>query len=307
MPISAPAERQKPPAGELYLDHVAHFVPDLAAASRAFEALGFRLTPESGQTTRAADGALVPAGTRFRSAMLGEGYIELIAPAADTPRTRRMRSRMGGRAGIHLVSFGTPAARDEHQRLRQHGFQPLELVRHERTASGAGGRISAARYQVVHVPYEKMPEGRVEYIEHEAPEALWQPHWVTGLNGGCALALLFVSAGDVAGVAARWAHYSGLLPEPAGRWIRLCAGRGRVLVGNPQDWSQLLGTSAPAPSIAGYGLAVEAPEPFLDAWRALGVPARQVADGLWSAAWPVVLGGGCLFGTRPALERFFTT
>ena len=27
------ADRQRPPAGELYLDHLAHFVPDLGAAA----------------------------------------------------------------------------------------------------------------------------------------------------------------------------------------------------------------------------------------------------------------------------------
>ena len=52
------AERQKPAPGELFLDHVAHFVPDLAAAGALAESLGFAVTDESVNET---DGA--PAGT----------------------------------------------------------------------------------------------------------------------------------------------------------------------------------------------------------------------------------------------------
>ena len=41
------AAQQVPPPGGLFLDHVAHFVPDLGAATRTLEALGFAVTPPS--------------------------------------------------------------------------------------------------------------------------------------------------------------------------------------------------------------------------------------------------------------------
>ena len=69
------AERQKPPPGELYLDHVAHFVPDLAAAARLLESLGFAPTPESAHRAQGA-----PAGTSNRCLMFEDGYIEILAP-----------------------------------------------------------------------------------------------------------------------------------------------------------------------------------------------------------------------------------
>ena len=46
------AERQKPPPGALFLDHVTHFVADLDAAARVFEALGFKVTATSAQEAR---------------------------------------------------------------------------------------------------------------------------------------------------------------------------------------------------------------------------------------------------------------
>ena len=69
------AQAQKPAPGELYLDHVAHFVPDLAAAGGLAESLGFAVTPESAHRAQGA-----PAGTSNRCIMLERGYIEILAP-----------------------------------------------------------------------------------------------------------------------------------------------------------------------------------------------------------------------------------
>ncbi|MGH8705960.1 MAG: VOC family protein, partial [Burkholderiales bacterium] len=110
------AARQRPPAGTLYLDHVAHFVPDLGAAAQALEALGFAVTPESAQATQHG-----PAGTSNRCAMLEGGYLEFLAPTADTPNARRLRAAMDRYRGVHLACFGTPAAEEEHARLAAHG------------------------------------------------------------------------------------------------------------------------------------------------------------------------------------------
>jgi len=56
------AERQKPPAGSLVLDHVSHFVARIDDAARTLQSLGFALTPPSVQMLRDARGESVPAG-----------------------------------------------------------------------------------------------------------------------------------------------------------------------------------------------------------------------------------------------------
>jgi hypothetical protein len=60
------AERQRPPAGELCLDHLGHFVRDLDAAAAVWEKLGFVVTPVSVHNV-----AGKPAGTSNRCVMLG--------------------------------------------------------------------------------------------------------------------------------------------------------------------------------------------------------------------------------------------
>ena len=96
------AQRQRPPAGELYLDHLAHFVPDLGAAAAVWEKLGFAVTPISVHNVSGK-----PAGTSNRCVMLEDGYLELLRPRW----TRRTRSAARDRMKRFVACprlFGTP-------------------------------------------------------------------------------------------------------------------------------------------------------------------------------------------------------
>src|SRR3989441_11213281 len=100
------AELQKPPPGELFLDHVSHFVRDLDAAAELLEQLGFKVAPVSIQEV---------AGSRVganRCVMLEQGYIEILTPTLQPD------------PGLRLACFGTPAAQAEHPRLADHGLEP---------------------------------------------------------------------------------------------------------------------------------------------------------------------------------------
>src|SRR5438067_13095970 len=116
------ADRQKPAPGELFLDHVAHFVPDLDAAAAVFESVGFAVTPRS---VHRVEGK--PAGTSNRCVMLEQGDIEILAPTHDTPCAERVRERMAKFVGLHLSCYGTPDAEGEQRRLAEHGLDPPPL------------------------------------------------------------------------------------------------------------------------------------------------------------------------------------
>src|SRR5687767_5695360 len=162
------AERQTPRPGELFLDHVSHFVPDLNAAGALLEKLGFVVTPVSAQV---ADGN--PAGTSNRCVMLEAGYIEILTPTADTPIARRMRERMQKFVGVHLACFGTPDAQAERARLDAHGFGVLPVVDLQRSVETG----ATVRFKVVRPEPDAMPEGRIQYVEHLTPEHIWRaPH-----------------------------------------------------------------------------------------------------------------------------------
>jgi len=225
------AARQRPAPGDLCLDHLAHFVPDLDAAARLLERIGLSSTPVSHHSIGGK-----PAGTSNRCVMLERGYLEILCPTLDTPHAQRVRRLMKRYDGVHLACFGTPDA----------GFEPEPLVALERDIP-SGERL---KFRVVYVPPGRMPEGRVQYCEHLTPEHLWKDEYVNPLR----LEETYIVADDPAEAAARWARFSGLLPRREGKLIALETARGRVLLGTRKALSSFLLNVPAAPAIAGYKL-----------------------------------------------------
>ena len=270
------ADRQRPPAGELCLDHLGHFVPDLDAAAAVWEKLGFAVTPVSvHQVSRK------PAGTSNRCVMFEEGYIEILAPTSDTPNARRVRERMQRFVGLHLACFGTPAAEAEHARLAAQGFEPEPVVHLERRIE-TGDPVG---FKVVYVPPPKMPEGRVQYCEHLTPRTVWRERFVNPLR----LRAVYVVADDPEEVAVRWSRFGGLLPRPEDGFVRLDTGRGRVLIGTGERLSKILGDVPPAPALAGYALSCSDPEALAARCRKAGMKVERNVVRL-----PAALGGSWL-------------
>ncbi|HVF79362.1 MAG TPA: VOC family protein, partial [Solirubrobacteraceae bacterium] len=197
------AAQNLPAPGTINLDHVAHFVPHMDAASTSLDELGFILTPFSPQSNRNEKGEVVPAGTANRVAMLERGYFEILTPIADTPLAKQLRDAMTRHSGQHLIAFGTPVAEEEHARLERHGFAPLPLVNLQREVDVSGEK-RLTRFSVVRVAPETMPEGRVQFCQHHTPECMWQPRYVRQPNGVTGLLATFVVAEEPEEVAARF-------------------------------------------------------------------------------------------------------
>ena len=267
------AEHQRPPPGEIYVDHVSHFVADLDAAAALFEDLGFRVTAESAQRTPEG-----PVGASNRCVMLEEGYIELLSPTHDTPVAARIRAMMKRYDGVHLVCFGTPDAEGEHRRLAAHGFAPQPLVDLQRD-TGAG----TVRFKVVRPAPDKMPEGRVQFVEQMTPEVIWREGDVNPFR----LSEVFVAAADPVKAAARWAEFAAVLPSHSANTVRLDADRGAVVLGPPVE-------GVAAPGIVGYSLACGHPQAFAARCSARGLEVRRVA-GRHVARLPAALGGYLVF------------
>jgi len=270
------AERQRPPAGELCLDHLAHFVPDLGAAAAVWEKLGFTVTPVSHHEV-----AGKPAGTSNRCVMLEEGYLEILAPTLDTPNAQRVRDRMKRFVGVHLACFGTPQAAAERERLAAHGFEPEPVVNLERKIETG----EAVRFSVVYVPPGKMAEGRVQYCEHLTPRQVWRDGFVNPFR----LRAVYVVADDPEEVAARWGRFGGLLPRPEAGFVRLDTARGQVRIGTRSSIEATLGQCPPAPALAGYALSCADPDGFVRQCSSMGLKVKGRTVTL-----PAQLGGAWL-------------
>lgn len=267
------AERQRPPAGELCLDHLAHFVRDLDAAAAVWEKLGFAVTPVSVHNVGGK-----PAGTSNRCVMLEEGYLELLAPTLDTPHAARVGALMKRYGGVHLVCFGTPDAAAEHARLAAHGFEPEPVVKLERKLETG----EAVRFSVVYVPPGKMAEGRVQYCEHLTPRHVWREGFVNPFG----LRAVYVVADEPEEAAARWGRFGGLLPRPEDGFVRLDTARGQVRIGRRSSIKKLLGQCPPAPAVAGYALSCSNPAALAKRCSKAGLKVRGNV-----VALPAALGG----------------
>ena len=279
------AEKQRPQPGTLVLDHVAHFVPDLAAAGELLERLGFTPSPVSHHQ---ANGK--PAGTSNRCLMFEEGYVEILAPMLDTPNAARVRNHMARYDGVHLVCFGSPDAEGEHARLAAHGFEPEPFVRLQRQVDD--GRT--VRFGVVYVPPAKMPEARIQFCEHYTPEVIWEPRFVSHPNGVAGLGDAYVVADDPAQAAARWGRFAGLLPAPDGDLVRLDTARGRIFLGTRRVLSQFIDEVPEAPSVAAFSLKVKSAPLFSSFLGKAGLKARSTPRGS-TVRLPKALGGSWLF------------
>jgi hypothetical protein len=277
------AQRQQPAPGALFLDHVSHFVPDLDAAARVLERLGFAVTPLSIQETPEG-----PVGASNRCVMLEEGYVELLTPTHDTPVAARMRARMDQFTGVHLACFGTPDAEAEHARLASHGFSPQPLVNLARKLDGG----MEVRFKVARPAPEAMPEGRVQYVQQLTPEAIWTRRNLAHRNGVVALSAVYVCAEDVAVTAARWARFSALLPHAAPQWVELRASRGSVVVSKSTilEIDGGMGQAPPAPALAGYALRCHKPAAFAARCARLGLRVER-RPGHFAVTLPPALGG----------------
>ena len=272
------ADRQKPAPGELLLDHVSHFVPDLDAAAGVLRALGFAVTPLSVQTV---DGR--PAGASNRCVMLEEGYLELLTPTHDTPVAQRIRDRMEKFVGVHLACFGTPDAEGEHARLAAHGFEPQPMVHLRR---------DSVRFEVVRPAPESMPEGRVQYVQQLTPEEIWREENLRHSNGVLGLSAVYACASDVPAAAARWARFTGLLPYAAPRWVELKASRGSAVISTEEALVKEGGFRAvpPAPALAGYALHCRNPGAFAKRCAKAGLAVERRPTH-FAVALPETLGG----------------
>lgn len=286
---------QAPAAGDLTLDHVAHFVPDIDGANTALARLGFTATPFSPQSHRLQpDGPLVPAGTGNRCVMLERGYLEFLTPTADTPHAAQLRAAMDRYVGVHLVAFGTGAPDRDVQRLTRAGYGPLPAVALQRPIDTTDG-VGTARFTVVRVPPGTMAEGRIQYCQHHTPELLWQPRWVAHRNTVVALSGVILCVSDPAEAADRYTRYTGLAAHATASGWRIDTAHGALHCMSADAMRSRWRVEPPSlPWIAGTVLAARELDVLATYLQNAGCPAWPLDGGLRTQL-PPALGGMAVF------------
>ena len=289
----ATQQRQLPVGDEIFLDHVAHFVPDVEAATRALLRIGFAPTPVSIQVNPdPAGGAPRLTGTGNVTAMFANGYIEMLFKTANTPLVAEMETGMARYRGVHLAAFAVADAAGAHRRLAGNSFRVRPLVEMQRPVDTRAAP-GTARFTLARVEAGEMPEGRLQMLTHHTEHLVWQPRWMSHGNGALALVRVVIVVGDVDEAAQRYARFTGrsATRAPLGYTIEL--DRGRVELMTPDGFRQVL-PEIPIPSLpfmAAYALKVRSLALLCDVLKRAGVQFREQANEL-VALFPQELGQG---------------
>ena len=292
------AAAQPPRAGKINLDHIAHFVPDIDAATAAFEALGFTLTPFSAQMQRNESGELTPAGAGNRCIMLERGYIECLTPTADTTVGNQLRAAIARYTGLHLIAFGTRDATADHARLSQQQFAPLTPVDLQRVIGTVDGE-GTARFSVVRVPPGTMAEGRIQFCQQHTPELLWQSPWTRHRNRTVGLSAVIACVENPDEAAQRYARFTGIAATASGDDRIIDTARGRVLLVSPAAVQRVFRLDPPVlPWIFGSVLVSADMQKTRDCIVASGLPHGMLGDGRLYVVPPPAIGGVMIFEAK---------
>ncbi len=173
----------------LFLDHVAVVVPDLSSAAKAYERLGFRLTPQSShQGALTPGGPLEPYGSGNHCAMFREGYLEILGITDPKRYTGEVSPLLQRYAGLQLVALGCRDARQAARDLGARLGAELGIRELGRDVPQVGGGTKPARFRIIGLPAGTFPEAKLFLIEQVTPDVLWQPALLPQPNGVTALA-----------------------------------------------------------------------------------------------------------------------
>ena len=293
--------RQLPTAGETFLDHLGHFVPDMDAAHHALTRLGFVQTPYVLHAFTDSQGNRQPMGTANRCVMLREGYLEVLTVTdASTPTGARTQRQLDRYTGVHIVAMTDPDAMARRERQAAAGFHPQEPTPLKRpvpllTEAGEETGSDEAAFTVIKNPEEDMPEGRVQVLSHHTEALVWQEFWMRHENGIVALRDVIIVPKDLKEATERYARFTEVSPETLeDGLIRFPLARGGVLLATPEKAASLLPEAVipSAPGVAGYALLSDdlaATRSFLEG-RGF-TPTDTEWPGVMSLVLPETLGG----------------
>ena len=287
--------RQLPAGDEIFLDHVAHFVRDAEAASRALQRAGFTPTPISVQANSNSTGGFMPTGTGNVTAMFKRGYTEVLFKTADTPLTREFDAALARHAGVHLAAFSVADAAKARTHLAAAGFAARDLVHMQRPVETEKGPDTAA-FAIARVETGMMPEGRIQILTHKTEAAVWQPRWLSHPNSASDLIDVVIVVADIEEASGRFARFTGraATPTAGGALIRLDRG-GVYLLTHDTAVEKLPEVPVKSlPFMIGYALGVSSLAAAEAAVARADLDWRAFNDGI-VAAFPSELGEGAWF------------
>ena len=275
------------------LDHLGWIVPDLEAGRRAWERLGFTISrPNRQEGYTGPDGALEPWASANRIVAFEQGYLELIGivdEAAFNPWT----TYLARGAGPHIAAFRVQNADSAYPKLAVEGLDP-PVQRRRKAALGreeSDGSIDMG-FRNIFSQDAHWPEGRYIVIEHETPEAIWQPDMLEHTNGVTGLIQALFVSDDPENAACRIEALKGDQSKGAG-WLNKADDERSVAILSNAAFAERFPEAPPPsrPAVAGCLLRVASMAKLERCMKDAGVAVHRSDDGLAYVAGADTAGG----------------
>ncbi len=181
------------------LDHVLVGVRDLEAARRAYQALGFTVTPR---------GRHIGWGTANYCIMFADDYIELLGIVDPSQFTNNLDVFLGVREGLMGVAFASADAAASRAAFLARGVAAQEPRALERDLELPEGAVRP-RFRLVHTPPEATPAMPAFVCEHLTPDLIRRPEWLAHANGARRIVAVTTVVADPPALAPAYARTFG--------------------------------------------------------------------------------------------------
>jgi len=254
-------------------------IPDLARASKTYERLGFRLTPQSSHKGSVKPGGpLEPFGSGNHCAMFAEGYLELLGITDPKRYTGEVAPLLQRYAGLHLIALGCRDARQAARELGTRLGAELGVRELGRDVPQVEGGTKPAAFRIVGLPAGTFPEAKLFVIEQATPEVLWQPALLEQPNGVTALTGVVLCVASPAETRQRLGRILGR----ADVGVRFTLARGALDVIGRQELSARYGAEPHAlPMVAAARFTVRDAAVTARYLRDKGVPVQESDGRIW--------------------------
>ena len=246
----------------LALDHIGVAVSSLDVAHETYSRLGFRLTSRSIHSgSREAGGAVEPWGSGNHCAMFEQGYLELIG-ITDPQLYTSVRDLIDKYEGAHIIALGVEDSDTAYEVIngRSGLVQPAAKLERMAPFGPNGDEERLAQFRNIHAFSDKVPEGRMIFIEHLTRDVLWQDHLLEHPNGAVAIAETAVCVADLTATCSRFSAMFGVEPSADGSDVAVYdLGNTRIYVlteAGLAKWAPGV-TARALPWVAGFGVRVK--------------------------------------------------
>ncbi|WP_434051756.1 MAG: VOC family protein [Roseibium sp.] len=227
------------------LDHIVVAVNDLAVAGKAYEALGFTVTPENRH----------PWGTANRLIQLDGFFIELLSVAEPDLITETVGSQfsfgafnrtfLAKREGASMLVMESRDANSDRQDFERVGLSLFEPFSFERIAHLPDGKTAEVAFDLTILRDPLSPEIGYFTCHNKFPENFWKPAFQTHDNGAREIKTIYLIAEDPSDHHEFLGGFTGQREMRAtSLGLEVETARGRVRVLNPAAYRSLVGESA---------------------------------------------------------------